>query len=67
MELDDLRGPSENVIICCDTPSAVTEDGKKEWRLQLLWSNVDVLRVDRFKRMETFDFDFFSFFFFFFL
>lgn len=36
MELDDLRGPSENVIICCDTLSAVTEDGKKEWRLQLL-------------------------------
>lgn len=29
MELDDLRGPSENVIICCDTLSAVTEDGKK--------------------------------------
>lgn len=58
MELDDLRGPSENVIICCDTLSAVTEDGKKEWRLQLC----EACCVDRFKRMETFDFDFFFFF-----
>lgn len=29
MELDDLKEPSGNVIICCDTSSVVTENGKK--------------------------------------